>query len=114
VVLTTHDLGEAEALADRVAVLARGRVVADGSRHDLRARIESCTVCCASTIDEARIGAWPGVRSVRRRGPRLEIVTNSAEATVRRLLHEDAVLAELEVRRAGLAEAFVELARAAA
>lgn len=114
VVLTTHDLGEAEALADRVAVLAHGRVVADGSRHDLRARIESCTVCCASTLDAARVGTWPGVRSVQRRGQSLEIVTDSAESTVRSLLHEDPALAGLEVRRPGLAEAFIEITRAAA
>lgn len=114
VVLTTHDLGEAEALADRVAVLARGRIVAEGSRHELRARIAACTVRCASTLDEALVGAWPGVQEIRRDGPRLEIVTDAAESIVRRLLQADAALAELEVRRAGLAEAFTEITRAAA
>lgn len=114
VLLTTHDLGEAEALADRVAVLARGRVIADGSRQDLHARIHACTIRCASALDEARVGAWPGVRSIRRDGPRLEIVSDAPEAIVRRLLHEDAALGELEVRRAGLAEAFAEITRAAA
>jgi ABC-2 type transport system ATP-binding protein len=114
VVLTTHDLAEAEVLADRVAVLARGRIVADAGRHELRARIGACTIRCASALDPARVGAWPGVRGARRDGPRLEIVTDAPEATVRRLLDEDAALGELEVRRAGLAEAFAEITRAAA
>jgi len=36
-VLTTHDLSEAEAVTDRVAILLRGKLVADGSLNDLRA-----------------------------------------------------------------------------
>lgn len=114
VVLTTHDLAEAEALADRVAVLARGRVVAEGGRHELRARVAACTIRCVSVLDESLVGRWPGVRSIRREQARLEIVTDAAEPVVRRLLHEDAALAELEVVRAGLAEAFTEITRAAA
>ncbi|MBR0344687.1 MAG: ABC transporter ATP-binding protein, partial [Rudaea sp.] len=51
----------------------------------------------------------PDVRSVTRDGDRIEIVTDAAEVVVRRLLGEDATLSELEVRRAGLAEAFVEI-----
>jgi ABC-2 type transport system ATP-binding protein len=44
----------------------------------------------------------------------MEIVTDSAEAVVRRLLDQDARLHELEIQRAGLAEAFVEITREAA
>src|SRR5690606_36078755 len=39
VVLTTHYLEEAEALADRVCVMARGKVISEGSVDALRARI---------------------------------------------------------------------------
>jgi ABC-2 type transport system ATP-binding protein len=44
-------------------------------------------------------------------GNRIEIVTDAAETVVRRLLAADAALSELEVQRAGLAEAFIELTR---
>ncbi len=44
-------------------------------------------------------------------GDRIEIVADAAEAVVRRLLAEDPALSELEVQRAGLAEAFIELTR---
>jgi ABC-type multidrug transport system ATPase subunit len=40
-VLTTHYLEEAEALADRVAVVAKGRVIASGSVDDMRALVRS-------------------------------------------------------------------------
>lgn len=114
VVLTTHYLEEAEALADRVAVLVHGRVVADGAMAQIRARVARKRIRCVSALDADRVGGWPDVRSVNRDGDRIEIVTESAEVVVRRLLLEDATLTELEVQRAGLAEAFVEITRAAA
>lgn len=113
VVLTTHHLEEAEALADRVTVLAQGRVIADGSVAQVRARVAHQRIRCTTALAEAEVGAWPDVRSVHRDGGRIEIVTDTAEPVVRRLLSTDPDLAELEVRRAGLAEAFVEITRAA-
>jgi ABC-2 type transport system ATP-binding protein len=113
-VLTTHYLEEAEALADRIAVLARGRIVAQGSIGEIRARVAQKRIHCVSSLPRASVALWPEVRSVAGDGPRLEIVTDAAEPVVRRLLLEDANLAELEVRRAGLAEAFAEITREAA
>jgi ABC-2 type transport system ATP-binding protein len=114
VLLTTHYLEEAEALADRVAVLARGRIVAEGSVHQIRARVAQRRIRCISTLAADAIGAWPEVRSVYRDGERVEIVTDAAESVVRQLLFEDSALSELEVQRAGLAEAFVEITKEAA
>jgi ABC-2 type transport system ATP-binding protein len=114
VVLTTHYLEEAEALADRVAVLARGRIVAAGSVRQIRARVAQRRIRCVSALATEIVGAWPEVRSVCRDGDRIEIVTDAAETVVRQLLFEDTELTELEVQRAGLAEAFVEITREAA
>jgi ABC-2 type transport system ATP-binding protein len=114
IVLTTHYLEEAEALADRVAVLARGRIVAEGSVQQMRARVAQRRIRCVSSLASETIARWPEVRSVARDGERLEIVTDDAETVVRQLLFEDAGLSELEVRRAGLAEAFVEITKEAA
>ena len=114
VVLTTHYLEEAEALADCVAVLAHGRIVAQGSVAQVRARVAQKRIRCISTLDVAVIAAWPQVRSAARDGERIEIVTDVAEPVVRELFVADPALHELEVQRAGLAEAFVEITRAAA
>jgi ABC-2 type transport system ATP-binding protein len=114
VVLTTHYLEEAEALADRVAVIARGRLVAAGSVQQIRARVTQRRIRCISALDATAIGAWPEVRSVCRDGERLEIVTDAAEIVVRQLLFEDSDVSELEVQRAGLAEAFAKITREAA
>jgi ABC-2 type transport system ATP-binding protein len=114
IVLTTHYLEEAESLADRVSVLARGRIVAAGSVQQIRARVAQRRIRCISRLAAETIARWPEVRSVARDGERIEIVTDAAETVVRQLLFEDSDLSELEVQRAGLAEAFVEITREAA
>ncbi len=114
ILLTTHYLEEAEALADRVTVLGRGRIVADGSVREIRARVAQRRIRCVSALPIETISAWPDVRSICRDGDRFEIVTHSAEAVVRQLLSQDARLSELEVERAGLAEAFIEITQEAA
>ncbi|HET6434674.1 MAG TPA: ABC transporter ATP-binding protein [Xanthomonadaceae bacterium] len=114
VVLTTHYLEEAEALADRVCVLARGAVVSEGSVDALRARIARKRVQCATRLPLAEVAAWPDVAEAGVTHGRLWLATAQPEAVVRRLLERDPALAALEVRAAGLAEAFTELTRDAA
>ena len=109
IVLTTHYIEEAEALADRVVVMAKGRRVAGGSVEEIRAIVIRKRVDCTTALDVAAIGAWPEVTDVVRQGPLTSITTASAESVVRRLLAADPDLADLEVRRAGLSEAFAEL-----
>ena len=107
--LTTHYIEEAEALADRVVVMARGRRVASGSVEEIRAIVVRKRVDCTTALDPATIEAWPDVTGVVRQGPLTSITTANAESVVRRLLAADPDLADLEVRRAGLSEAFAEL-----
>jgi ABC-2 type transport system ATP-binding protein len=111
VVLTTHYLEEAEALADRVCVMARGRIISEGSVDALRARIALKRVWCRTTLALAEVAAWPEVAEARLDGERLCLSTEYAELLVRRLLAQDLQLSALEVRAAGLAEAFTELTR---
>ena len=111
VVLTTHYLEEAEALADRVCVMARGRVISEGSVEALRARIALKRVWCTTRLPLAEVAAWPEVAEARIDGERLCLSTEYPELLVRRLLAEDLGLRALEVRAAGLAEAFSELTR---
>jgi len=111
VLLTTHYLEEAEALSDRVVVLDRGRLVAEGSVGEIRAHVAQRRVRCITTINADDVARWPGVREAQREGEYLRIVAEAAEPVVRRLLDADPHLHELEVQRAGLADAFLELTR---
>jgi ABC-type multidrug transport system ATPase subunit/peptidoglycan/LPS O-acetylase OafA/YrhL len=114
IVLTTHYLEEAEALADRVIVLARGRVIASGSVNEMRALVDRKRVRCQTTVPLEQIRSWPGVASAEMDGDYVAIVATDADAVVRRLLDADAKARDLEVRRAGLAEAFAALTQEAA
>lgn len=110
VVLTTHHLEEAEHLAHRVAVLARGRLAAIGGVQDIRALVARARIDCLTTLSLEEVSSWPDVSSVTRDGRGLHITTTSGvEAVVRRLLTADARLSGLEVRRAGLSDVLSQL-----
>jgi ABC-2 type transport system ATP-binding protein len=109
IVLTTHYLEEAQALADRVVVLAKGRLVASGTVSEMRALVSRKRITCSTTLTFEEIAIWPGVESVTRNRELLHITAIDAEEVTRRLLIGDRKLRDLEVQRAGLAEAFTEL-----
>ena len=109
VVLTTHYLEEADALADRIVVLNHGRVVAEGTPDQIRAstagkRIRAVT---GFRVEEAR--ELPGVARAVRDGDTLELHVTEAETATRALLQRDAQLRDLEVTTIGLDEAFISL-----
>ena len=114
VVLTTHYLEEAEALADRVAVLAKGRLIAHGSVDEVRSVVDRKRVRCLTGVPAEEVRRWPGVQSAAMTDGRLEVVATDADGVVRRLFIADEQTRDLEVQRAGLAEAFAELTREAA
>jgi ABC-type multidrug transport system ATPase subunit/peptidoglycan/LPS O-acetylase OafA/YrhL len=114
IVLTTHYLEEAEALATRVAVITKGKVIASGSIDDMRALVARRQILCETRLTPAEVLAWPGVVEARLDRDRLHVTATDAESVVRRLLAADPTLGRLEVRQAGLNEAFNELTREAA
>ncbi|HEX3700612.1 MAG TPA: ABC transporter ATP-binding protein [Phenylobacterium sp.] len=109
IVLTTHYIEEAEALADRVVVVAKGRKIAEGTVSEIRSVVSRKRIGCATATELAVIEAWPEVSLATREGEHVTVATAEAEAVVRRLLAADPRLSDLEVRRAGLTEAFAEL-----
>jgi ABC-type multidrug transport system ATPase subunit/peptidoglycan/LPS O-acetylase OafA/YrhL len=114
ILLTTHYLEEAEALASRVAVLAKGRVVASGSVDEMRALVSRRHIRCVTTLPLHEVRRWPGVVDVSLDHDQLAIVATDAESLVRRLLAADPALSRLEVKQAGLNDAFNALTQEAA
>lgn len=114
IVLTTHYLEEAEALADRVVVLAKGRMIATGTVSEMRSLVVRKRIRCRTALSPDQVGAWPDVQSASRDQQGLYLTATNAENVVRRLLAADEDLQDLEVQRAGLAEAFTELTQEAA
>jgi ABC-2 type transport system ATP-binding protein len=111
--LTTHYLEEADALADRIIVLSKGRIVADGPPHTIKANAAGRRVRCVTALDDLTLVGLPGVRSMRRDGAAVELLTPDAETLARELLMRDPALAGLEITGAGLEEAFIALTRPA-
>jgi ABC-2 type transport system ATP-binding protein len=109
IVLTTHYLEEAEALATRVAVIAKGRLVATGTVDEMRALVVRKRITCRTSLEPGQVAGWPDVQTVTRDQHGLRITASNTENVVRRLLAADDDLHGLEVQSAGLAEAFTEL-----
>jgi ABC-type multidrug transport system ATPase subunit len=114
IVLTTHYLEEAEALADRVAVLAKGKLIALGSVDEMRSIVTRKKISCACAVKVDDVKQWPGVVDAVREDGVVHVTAFDAEGVVRRLLETDENLSRLEVKQASLAEAFTELTKEAA
>jgi ABC-2 type transport system ATP-binding protein len=113
VVFATHHLAEADAVADRVVVVAGGRLVADGPTAQIKAgaagRTISFTAGSFTAGPGGRFGELPGVTAVERRGDTVALTTVDPEATLRALLSDGGRLPDLEVRGASLEEAVLSL-----
>lgn len=109
VLLTTHYLEEADALADRIVLIRRGRIVAEGTPAEIKARAAGRKIRCRTSLPLADVAALPGVRSARRDGEVTELFAAEAERVLRDLLARDRSLSGLEVRGADLEEAFLTL-----
>ena len=109
VLLTTHYLEEAEALAHRVAVMNAGQVVAAGRPDEIKGRVALKRVrlraaALPDLLGVARAEEVDGVHT---------LYTNDADALVRALVTSGAAFADLEVLPASLEEAFVALTEGA-
>lgn len=112
ILLTTHHLEEAEALADRIVVIDKGRVRTSGTVADMKSIVAGRTIRCVTALDDAALKVLPNVRSLTRAGRHAVLVTDNGEATARALLNADLSLTDLEIAGAGLEEAFDALVAA--
>src|SRR5215471_11462767 len=109
VLLTTHYLNEADALADRILVLQQGAIVAEGTPAEIKSRAIGKQVRFSSQLALDQIRAIPGVISATADRQKFELQVHAAEPVVRELLSRDSWLSDLEVTSAGLEEAFLAL-----
>jgi|HubBroStandDraft_2_1064218.scaffolds.fasta_scaffold26881_4 ABC-2 type transport system ATP-binding protein len=109
VLLTTHYLQEADALADRIAVINQGKIIAEGTPSEIKAQTSGKKIRCITSLSADALRRLPGVREVHEDRNAVEIHAAEAEAIVRELLARDAGLTGLEISSAGLEEAFLAL-----
>jgi ABC-2 type transport system ATP-binding protein len=121
VLITTHDVEEAQRLCDRAAIIDRGRVVASGAPRELIAQSASATSVFLSTatpVDRAMLAALPGVDDVVEDGPgvrfRVTDVTRALAQLTRELAGRGIAIDELHVQKASLEDVLIEMTGGAA
>jgi ABC-2 type transport system ATP-binding protein len=116
VVLSTHYLEEAEALCDRIAILAGGRILAEGAPPALLARVEErhrIELEASGPVPPSWLQELPNLEEASIRGCQLSAYTRDPAAAVTaltpRLQAAGLGLVSLQVRRVSLEEAFLRL-----
>lgn len=110
ILFATHYLEEADENADRVIVIAQGRVVADGSAHEIKTAAGARTV--RFTIGGqpmAGLSTLPGVTGIEVRGGSVQLRTTDPDQTVRALYASEINVRDLEVKGPDLEDAFLSL-----
>jgi ABC-2 type transport system ATP-binding protein len=109
VLLTTHYLQEADALADRIVVINHGTIIAEGTPAEIKARTAGRQIRCVTRLPIATVCSLPGVMEVRSDRGAFVINAIVAEPVLRELFRRDPEVSEIEVTSAGLEEAFLAL-----
>ena len=108
IVLTTHYMDEAEALCDHLVIVDQGKIIEQGSPHELLGR-HFDTICIQ--LDDAEIGRIPNdiAVSVRQHNDQIQIETDQLEQTLSRLIEAGVNLSSLRIRNRTLEDLFLKL-----
>ena len=116
VIFATHYLEEADAYADRIVLMARGRIVADGPATEIKAKVSGRIIRAtipvagpAGPADTAALAALPGVTNAERHGEAVILTCADSDLTLRALLSRFPAARDIEVAGAGIEEAFMAL-----
>jgi ABC-2 type transport system ATP-binding protein len=109
VVFATHCLEEADAYADRIIVMARSQVVADGSATEIKAIVSNALFGRLPEVSTEELKSLVGVVSAERHGDAVLLSCNDSDAALRELLSRNPDPHDIEVHGAGIEEAFLGL-----
>lgn len=109
VVFATHYLEEADAYADRIVLMARGRIVADGSVTQLRAMTGQRRIRATLSAPLEQLRALPGVATAALHGEVAVLECDDSDAAIRALLASYPAARDIEIASAGLEQAFLAL-----
>jgi len=110
IVLTTHYLEEADALAGRVVVMNHGQVIAEGTPRDIKARVSGKSVRFHSNnLDDNMLSTMTGIQQLKRKDTLVSFRTFHPEPVMKELFERGMDIQDLEVTGVGLEEAFMTL-----
>ncbi|WP_375385942.1 ABC transporter ATP-binding protein [uncultured Microbacterium sp.] len=109
VLFATHYLEEADEYADRIVLMSRGRIVADGTTASIKNLVSGRVVrATLPGADQLGLGAMPGVDQVELKGDRVVIHTKDSDTLVRHLLTQTPAH-DVEVTAQNLESVFLAL-----
>jgi ABC-2 type transport system ATP-binding protein len=111
VLLTTHYLEEADALADRIIVINKGRVISEGTPAEIKRSSGGRRIRCHTSLSHDLLYTLPTVTSVERNGETVTVTATDAENVVREMLRRDETLGGLEIASPALEDAFLALTK---
>ncbi|WP_433975306.1 ATP-binding cassette domain-containing protein [Tunturiibacter lichenicola] len=111
VLLTTHYLEEADALADRIIVINRGRVISEGTPAEIKRNSGGRKIRCHTKLSEDQLSALPTVTAVELISGTTVVTATDAENVVREMLSRDETLSGLEIASPALEDAFLALTK---
>jgi ABC-2 type transport system ATP-binding protein len=111
IILTTHYLEEADALADRVVVMKAGEIVADGTPMEIKAALAPRTVSFALTaaFDLGALRDFPGVTALTEANGRITLAATDTDALIIALVKAGVPMQGIEIRTGNLDDAFTAL-----
>jgi ABC-2 type transport system ATP-binding protein len=109
VLLTTHYLEEADALAHRIIVINKGKIVSEGTPSEIKSRSAGRKISCRTDLDVEYLRTLPSVTSVERNRDAVVVTAGEAESVVRAMLLHDTALSNLEIASPALEDAFLAL-----
>jgi ABC-2 type transport system ATP-binding protein len=111
VLLTTHYLEEADALADRIIVINKGRVISEGTPAEIKRNCGGRRICCHTNLSIELLQTFPTVTTVERTGETTTVTAVNAEGVIREMLLRDETLSNLEIASPALEDAFLALTK---
>jgi ABC-2 type transport system ATP-binding protein len=109
IILTTHYLPEADALADEIVLLKEGDVIKRGTSEEVKSSVRSTTIQFCSNQPVKSFKTLTGAVKVSANGKFVRIQTTSPNQTLQALLSEYPEVEDLNVSNAGLEDAFLQL-----
>ena len=109
IILTTHYLEEADAIAERIVVINAGEIVAQGTPAAIKARVGGKVVRFKSPNLEAKMLENLPISRSSIKAESVELYTLEPEQVLRELFARNIAISDLEVRGGGLEEAFVQI-----
>lgn len=111
IVLTTHYLEEADALADRIIVMNAGKIVADAKPEDIHKQISGSMIRCQTKLTENVLKSMPAVDGLESAGRFSELRSIDVNRTLLALLNADPELTDLTVYQPKLEDIFTQLSQ---